>query len=247
MPHNNNFIQFHLQLISSSFVMQTTWWDFLCFKHKYDNFRLCLKGIVFILRCHILCRMFGMCAITYILIWDFHLTPLHKTHFMILKNSIYVLNASAFSIIFSLSSPEDGEGDTLQIFINIRGIYLKFSYFRFWLNSVHEMKSKFFIKYLTSCRNAHIIAYHGLFPFMQILVKEQRGEKRFRIDFISLLCAKNWIIIESHWGTEERFTFGNHNRMNSFMFYAHPRGSVRWNRNISVMTLEKEWRSRKIP
>lgn len=44
-PNNNNSIQ----LISYSFVIQTSWWDFLRFKYKYDNFRNlsrhCLKGI----------------------------------------------------------------------------------------------------------------------------------------------------------------------------------------------------------
>lgn len=60
------------------------------------------------------------------------------------------------------------------------------------------MKSKFFIKYLTSPSwNADVIAYHGwimLFPpSLRSSTAEDKdvAESQTAIDFISLLCAKN--------------------------------------------------------
>lgn len=122
--------------------------------------RHCLKGIA----SHV-CRLRYVCAITYILIWDFHLTRLHKTHFYDLKKFHFtVVNASAFSVIFSLSTIKRRRrrvaGAGLYSSSNIHHTWNLFSISYFPPFSLPRMKSKFFIKYLTRCRNADVIAYH---------------------------------------------------------------------------------------
>lgn len=87
-----------------------------------------------------------------------------------------------------------------------------------------EMKSKFFIKYLTSCWNARVIAYHrdGLFPSDD---KRQHREP-MPFDFYQfIVCKKNWIITESEARRKKEKPLKvepNHNRMKSFMLSSHP-------------------------
>ena len=94
----------------------------------------------------------------------------------------------------------------------------------------------FFIKYLTLRRNAHVIAYHRLLSPSEFFAESQSGKKLpTSIDFISLLCAENWIIIESHM----RKAFRNHNRVNSFMSFHNPHPSVSSEKKI----LSSSWKN----
>lgn len=148
-----------------SFVIQTSWWDFLLsflrFKHKYDNF--ILKGIVFILEVAILCRILPRVC-DYIhsdLRFSFDSLFCVKQIFMILKIPLYALNASAFSVISSLSTSmkrwrvEEGRSEE---YLCLESSNIHHTWNLFNVLSLGEMKSKFFIKYLTSRWNVFSLA-----------------------------------------------------------------------------------------